>query len=42
MVGGEIFTYVKNKKYIANLVVNRNIKIVNGAIWSNSLIFLIH
>ena len=42
MVGGEIFTYVKNKKYIANLVVNRNIKIVNGAVWSNSLIFLIH
>ena len=41
MVDCEIFTYVKNKKYVI-LIVNKKFKIVNGAVWSNSLIFLIH
>ena len=41
MVDREFFTYVKYKKYLT-LVVNKKFKIVNGAIWSNSLIFLIH
>ena len=41
MVDCEIFTYLKNKKYVI-LIVNKKFKIVNRAICSNSLIFLIH
>ena len=41
MVECEIFTYVKNDKYLI-WIVNKKFKIVNRAVWSNSLVFLIH
>ena len=41
MVDRELLTYVKNKKQLT-LIVNNMIKTVSGAVWSNSLIFLIH
>ena len=41
MVDREISTYMKNKKYLI-WIVNKKFKIVNGAVWSNPLIFLIH
>ena len=41
MVDREIFTYVKNEKYLI-WIVNKKLKIVNGAVWSNSLVFLMH
>ena len=40
MVDREFFTYVKNKKYLT-LIVSIKFKIVNGVVWSNSLIFSI-
>ena len=39
MADREFFTYVKNKKQVT-LIANKKFKI--GAVWSNSLIFLIH
>ena len=41
MADREIFSYVKNKKSLI-LIVNKKIKIINGAVWSDSLILLIH
>ena len=41
MVDREIFTYVKNK-FKKFKKFNKKFKIVNGTVWSNSLIFLIH
>ena len=41
MVDREIFTYVKNEKQLI-LIIDTMSKIVNGVVWSNSLIFLIH
>ena len=38
MVDREIFTYVKNEKQLI-LIVNKKFKIVNVAVWSNSLTF---
>ena len=38
MVDRELFTYVKNKKQ-PTLIVNKKFKIVNGAVWSSSLLF---
>ena len=40
MVDREIFTNVKNEKKLI-LIVNKKFKMVNGAVWSNSPIFLI-
>ena len=40
MVVRELFTYVKNKKWLT-LIVNKKLKIVDGVVSSNSLIFLI-
>ena len=41
MVDREIFTYVKNEHKLI-LIANKKFKIGNGAVCSNSPIFLIH
>ena len=41
MLDLEVFTHAKNEKQLY-LIVNKNFKIVNGAVWSNILIFSIH
>ena len=41
MADCETFTHLKNKKWLI-LIVNKMFRIVNGAVWSNSVIFLIH
>ena len=41
MIDREIFAYVKNKKQLI-LIIHKKFKIVNGVVWSDSLIFLIH